>query len=99
MQMRGWGVRKYDIFSFGRQMGLHAKNYKNPPSSLFLGINGVNLITTFLLHTQKNGTKTVLGEYPLENSTIFTTWQCGTIKVPLPSKHLWEVIGQTMFAG
>ncbi len=30
-----------DIFSFGRQMGLCAKNLKNPPSSLFLGINGL----------------------------------------------------------
>ncbi len=31
----------YHIFSFGRQMGSCAKNYKNLPSSLFLGINGL----------------------------------------------------------
>ncbi len=29
------------IFSFGHQMGSCAKNYKNLPSSLFLGINGL----------------------------------------------------------
>ena len=32
-----------DIFSFGRQMGSCEKNYKNPPSSLFLGINWLML--------------------------------------------------------
>ncbi len=31
----------YGILLFGRQMGLRAKNYKNPPSSLFLGTNGL----------------------------------------------------------
>ena len=33
-----------DIFSVGRQIGLCAKNYKNPPSSFFLGSNGLTLI-------------------------------------------------------
>ncbi len=35
------GDQKYDIFSFGHNMGPCAKNYKNRPSSLFLGINGL----------------------------------------------------------
>ncbi len=39
--MRGWGVRKYNIISFGRQMGICAKNYKNLPSRFFMGINGL----------------------------------------------------------
>ena len=48
---RGWKIqtapiltifgRKCHIFSFGRQMGSCAKNYKNRPSSLFFGINGL----------------------------------------------------------
>ncbi len=37
--MRGRGVRKYNIFSFGHQMGICAKNYKNLPSRFFMGIN------------------------------------------------------------
>ncbi len=44
MQMRGWGVRKNDIFSFGHQMGLCAKNYENLPIRFFMGINGVSQI-------------------------------------------------------
>ncbi len=34
----------YGIFSFGHQMGSCAKNYKNLPNSLFLGINGLSKI-------------------------------------------------------
>ena len=39
--MKGRGVRIYDIFSFGHQMGSCAKNYKSLRSSLLLGINGL----------------------------------------------------------
>ena len=31
----------HDIFSFGHQMGICAKNYKNLPSRFFMGINGL----------------------------------------------------------
>ncbi len=33
-----------DLFSFGHQMGLCAKNYENLPSRFFLGINGLKLL-------------------------------------------------------
>ena len=32
---------------FGHEMGSCAKNYKNLPSSLFLGINGLNYLNIF----------------------------------------------------
>ncbi len=32
------------IFPFGHQMGLCAEHYKNLPSSLFLGINGLSTL-------------------------------------------------------
>ena len=37
--------------SFGRQMGLRSKNFKNPPSSLFLGINGLNCSAVVIHNT------------------------------------------------
>ncbi len=48
MQMRGLGFGKYDIFPFGHRMGSCAK-YKNPPSSLFLGIRVLNCPTSICI--------------------------------------------------
>ena len=44
MQMRGWGSENRIFFSFGHQMGICAKNYKNLPSRFFMGINVLHMI-------------------------------------------------------